>query len=130
MRPAAIMIFVCCTTSAIRLLGTGAEEKPGDAERGRVVFNQCVVCHSERAGDVPNPGPDLRGVVGRPAGSVSGFRYSRALRNARRPWTETALDAFIADPQAAVPGNTMPFPGLPLPTDRRDLIAYIKTYNP
>ena len=126
MRPTAIMMFLCCTTGAIRLLGTGAEEKRGDAERGRVVFNQCVVCHSERAGDVPNPGPDLRGVVGRPAGSVPGFRYSRALRNARRPWTETTLDAFIADPQAAVPGNTMPFPGIVEETQRRDLIAYLK----
>ena len=105
----------------------GAEMKPGDAERGRVVFNQCVVCHSSSPQDVPNPGPDLRGMVGRPAGSVPGFRYSRALRNARRSWTDATLDSFIADPQAAVPGNTMPFPGLPEETDRRNLIAYLKT---
>ena len=127
MRPTAIMMFLCCTTGAIRLLGAGGEGKPGDAERGRVVFSQCVVCHSTSAtAEVPNPGPDLRGVAGRPAGSVPGFRYSRALRNARRPWTETTLDAFIADPQAAVPGNTMPFPGIVEETQRRDLIAYLK----
>ena len=124
MRPTAIMMLVGCTAGAIRLVG--ADAKPGDAERGRVVFNQCVVCHSTNPQDVPNPGPDLHGVVGRPAGSVPGFRYSRALRNARRSWKETTLDAFIADPQAAVPGNNMPFPGIVEETQRRDLIAYLK----
>ena len=125
MRPTAIMMLAGCITGAIPLAGVDAI--PADAGRGRVVFNQCVVCHSTNPQDVPNPGPDLRGVIGRPAGSLPGFRYSRALRNARRSWTETTLDAFIADPQAAVPGNTMPFPGIVEETQRRDLIAYLKT---
>jgi len=114
---------------AIRLFGADAvaAEKPGAAERGLVVFNQCAVCHGEQAADVPNPGPDLRGIVGRPPGRVSGYRYSRALRNTRSAWTDVTLDAFIADPQAAVPGNTMPFPGIADETERRDLIAYLKT---
>ena len=128
MRPTATTLFLlCCGTGALRLLGAKAAEKPADAQSGLVVFNQCVVCHSERAADVPNPGPDLRGIVGRAAGSVPGYRYSRALRNARRSWTDFTLDAFIADPQAAVPGNTMPFHGIADETQRRDLIAYLKT---
>ena len=125
MRSTAILLLVFCATAAIRL--TGAEEKPGDPGRGRVIFNQCVACHVPNPADVPNPGPDLRGVIGRPAGSVPGYRYSRALRNARRTWTGMAMDAFLADPQAAVPGNTMPFPGIPDENQRRDLIAYLKT---
>jgi len=118
-----------CGAGVLRLTGTDRETatETGDAIRGREVFNQCMVCHSERATDVPNPGPDLRGIVGRPAGSVPGYRYSRALRNARRSWTDFTLDAFIADPQAALPGNTMPFPGIADETERRDLIAYLKT---
>lgn len=121
----AILRLVFCAAAAIRL--TGAEGMPGDPGRGRVIFNQCAACHTPDPADVPNPGPDLRGVIGRPAGSVPGYRYSRALRNARRTWTETTIDPFLADPQAAVPGNTMPFPGIPDASQRRDLIAYLKT---
>jgi len=125
MRPTAVMILVFCTTAAVR--SSGADQKRGDVERGRVVFNQCVVCHGKSATpEVPNPGPDLRGVIGRAAGSVPGYRYSRALRNARRTWTEATLDTFLADPQAALPGNTMPFPGVTEETQRRDLIAYLE----
>ncbi len=128
MRTTATTLFLlCCGTGALRLFGAKAVGKTGDAENGSVVFNQCVVCHSERVADVPNPGPDLRGIVGRAAGSVPGYRYSRALRNAQRSWTDFTLDAFIADPQAAVPGNTMAFPGIADETQRRDLIAHLRT---
>lgn len=101
----------------------------GDADRGRKVFAVCAACHREASAEVPNPGPDLRGVVGRPAGSVPGFRYSRALRNAKRTWNDETLFAFLGDPQAAIPGNTMPFPGLPDEAQRRDVIAYLKTFK-
>ena len=94
-------------------------------ENGRKQFAACAACH---ATDQPTPtGPDLRGVVGRKAGTVPGFRYSRALQKAKLTWDDAKLDAFIADPQVAVPGNTMPFPGLPDLEARRDLIAYLKT---
>ena len=111
-------------------IGTAAAQagEQASAERGRTVFGQCAVCHAP-TGDVPNPGPPLKGLIGRAAGSVRGFRYSRAMRNARRVWTEATLDAYLADPQAAVPGNTMPFPGLPDAAQRRDLIAYLETLH-
>lgn len=108
-----------------------AEPAPviGNIDNGRKVFAVCAACHREASAEVPNPGPDLRGVFGRAAGTVPGFRYSRALRNAKRTWNEATLSAYLADPQAAVPGNTMPFPGLPDETQRRDLIAYLKTFK-
>ena len=127
---ATLIVLLSCGAGALRLMGAGQEAAnvSGDSIRGREVFiSQCIVCHSERATDVPNPGPDLRGIFGQPAGSVPGYRYSRALRNARRSWTDLTLDAFIADPQAALPGNTMPFPGIVEEAQRRDLIAYLKT---
>ena len=97
-------------------------------ENGRKVFATCAACHEP---SLPTrTGPDLRGVVGRKIGTVPGFRYSRAMKNARIVWDETTLDAYLAEPQEMLPGNAMPFPGLPLPADRRDLIAYLKTYNP
>jgi len=128
MRQTVVTAFLFCALGGARLAGADPDEKSAIVERGRVVFGQCVVCHGERAADdVPNPGPDLRGIVGRPTGSVPGYRYSRALRNAKRVWTEVRLDEFIADPQTALPGNTMPFHGIADETQRRDLIAYLKT---
>lgn len=108
---------------------TEAEPPAGDAERGRAVFAACLACHREASADVPNPGPNLQGVFGRAAGTVPGFRYSRALRNAKRTWNEDTLSAFLADPQATLPGNTMPFPGLPDEVQLRDVIAYLKTFK-
>jgi cytochrome c len=66
-------------------------------------------------------------LIGRKAGSVPGFRYSRALKNANLVWNDATLDAYLAEPQTAVPGNTMPFPGLPDAMQRFALIAYLKT---
>ncbi len=110
-------------------LAVVAAAEPADSksvERGRAVFAACAVCHAATTA-VPNPGPDLRGVVGRRAGTLPGFRFSRAMREANRTWTEETLLEFLEDPQAAVPGNVMPFPGVPDEAPRRDLIAYLKT---
>lgn len=49
------------------------------------------------------------------------------MKRARLVWTESALDAYLRDPQAKVPGNAMPFAGLPDARARRDLIAFLKT---
>jgi cytochrome c len=122
-----LMLILCVAGIAGAATGASPSSASVDVERGRKVFAVCAACHREPAAELPNPGPDLRGVLDRPAGTVPGFRYSRALRNAKRTWSEGALDAFIADPQLAVPGNTMPFPGLPDEAQRRELIAYLKT---
>jgi len=96
-----------------------------NSENGRKLFATCAVCHAPN--QVTSTGPDLRGVVGRKSGSVPGFRYSRALKNTKFIWNEVRLDAYLAEPQVAIPGNAMPFPGLPEATERQDLIAYLKT---
>lgn len=97
---------------------------PG-VEQGRRIYATCLACH---AADATGPaGPDLRGVFGRKAGTLPGYRFSRALRNSRIVWDTDTLDAFLSDPQAAVPGNLMPFPGLPDEEARRGLIAFLRT---
>lgn len=84
-------------------------------------FAVCAACHGSTA--VTNPGPDLRGIIGRSAGKAPGYRYSRALRNSGLVWTPATLDAFLADPQAVVPGTTMPFAGEPDAAVRAEIIA-------
>lgn len=84
-------------------------------------FAACAACHGAAA--AANPGPDLRGVLGRPAGRAPGYRYSRAMRTARIVWDAATLDAFIANPQAVVPGTTMPYAGEPDAERRAQIIA-------
>ena len=103
------------------------DERAPNLEQGRKVYDSCLACHA--AAPTGPMGPDLRGVVGRRAGELPGFRYSRALRNSRIVWNEATLGAFLTDPQSTVPGNLMPYPGLPDETARRDLIAFLKTLH-
>jgi len=58
---------------------------------------------------------------------VPGFRYSSAMKSSNIVWDEKSLDAFLTAPQKAVPGNTMPFAGIPNEQERTDLIAYLET---
>jgi cytochrome c len=97
----------------------------GDAAKGEQDFVMCAICHAK---DKTNGiGPGLSGVVGRHAGSEPGFGYSPAMKNSNIVWDEKSLNAFIMAPQSAVPGNTMPFPGIPDPAQRSNLIAYLET---
>ena len=96
-----------------------------DAAAGKAVFSQCTACHSTDGSN--GTGPSLQGIAGRKAGSFPGFRYSRAMKNAGRNWDAASLDTYIANPQAAVPGNLMPFSGVADAKQRADLIAYLLT---
>lgn len=102
-----------------------------DAARGERVFQRCYACHSVEAGENKLPGPNLRGVLGRRAGSLPGFRYSPAMIEAGTRgglvWTRQTLDQFLADPERVVPGTEMGLPaGLANPDDRRDVIDFIE----
>ena len=88
-------------------------------------FGQCAVCHSTDGSN--GTGPTLKGVVGRKAGSVAGFRYSRAMRAAGIVWDEDTLDRYLRSPQDTVPGNIMPFSGVPESAQRAAVIAYLRT---
>ena len=101
--------------------GTGWAQ---DVETGKQAFAACAPCH---APDQNGVGPKLGGVLNRPAGSVEGFRYSRAMKNSRIVWDEKSLDAYLAEPQTSVPGNLMPFSGITDAQKRSDLVAYLAT---
>jgi cytochrome c len=66
-----------------------------------------------------------KGVVGRVAGTVPGYNYSPALRNAKIVWTQENLDKRPTSPQAFIPGTKM-FYEVKNPQDRADLIAFLK----
>ena len=111
--------------AAAAVLAAGAARADGDAARGEKRFEECATCHSTERG-VNNVGPSLFGVLGRKAGEIADFRYSPAMRTSGITWSAQTLDKFIADPQQEVPGNRMPFAGMPDAGDRADLIAYLQ----
>ena len=94
-----------------------------DVAVGKQAYAQCAACHSIDGSH--GVGPSLQGVIGRQAGSAPGFRFSRAMKGAGYPWDAKTLDAYIANPQGAVPGNVMPYAGLADARQRADLIAYL-----
>ena len=96
----------------------------GDAAKGKAIFSRCSGCHALTGKSVA--GPSLAGVVGRKAGADAGFHYSKAMKASGTVWTEAKLDAFLAAPAKALPGTSM-FVSVPNPTERADLIAYLKT---
>ena len=98
----------------------------GDAAKGEKVFAQCKACHVAEPG-VNRVGPSLHGVVGRTAGTVAGFNYSKANKESGVTWNEDVLFTYLEAPQKFMPGTRMAFAGLKNPQDRADVIAYLKT---
>jgi cytochrome c len=96
-----------------------------DAGHGEQLFVECAACHTLEKG-VHNVGPSLAGIFQRKSGSYDDYRYSPAMKRANITWTPQELEKFIADPQAVVPANRMPYAGMPNATDRADLIAYLQ----
>jgi cytochrome c2 len=75
----------------------------------------------------PPFGPHLRGVYGRPAGTVEEFQYSITFLKTLKgmEWNDAALDVWITNPQAWVPGVYM-FYKQPDREIRRKIIEYLK----
>jgi len=116
--------------SAVTVWRSPAGADPAQGER---VFQRCFACHSVVAGEDKLPGPNLRGVVGRRAGTQPGFRFSPVLIEAGARglvWTRATLDAYLADPERFLPGTEMAMPGLREPVDRRDVIDYLEKSDP
>ena len=96
-------------------------DAPPDQAAGQTLFAEhCAGCHAVGRG-----APSLAGVFGRPAAALASYPYSAALSRSHLTWTAAALDAWLRDPQADVPGAAM---GLRVPGSqaRRDIIAYLK----
>lgn len=98
-------------------------------EKGMASAKKCAACHNFAEGAGAKVGPDLYGIVDRPVASVAGFGYSAALKAKGGEWTPQALNAFLTNPKAAVPGTAMAFAGIGKDTERADLIAYLNSLS-
>ncbi len=96
----------------------------GDPERGRSAYvSTCGGCHSIQQNRI---GPRHKGLIGRQAGSESGYSYSKALREADFTWDEARLRRWLSNPRAMVPGTKMAV-RVSDPQRRADIAAYLAT---
>jgi cytochrome c len=103
-------------------VGFAAEPAAGE----KVFKTKCALCHTIEPGK-NKIGPSLAGIVGRPSGSIAGFKYSPANLAAKVTWDEATLDKYLINPKAMIPGTIMTFPGDKNDAERGDLIAYLDT---
>ena len=122
----ASQLLDCFVASLLAMTIAASPALAADAAHGKVVFQTCAACHSEKPDAI---GPSLRGVYGRNSAALPGFRYSSAMTRAGLTWDDANLKAYIKDPQAKVKGNRMPFGGLSSDADIDDVIAYLKDYK-
>jgi cytochrome c2 len=107
-------------------LVTSAAMAEGDPLAGKRVFAKCAICHTAEPGK-NKIGPSLFNLIGRPAGSASGYTYSQAMHDLNKIWDTAVLDEYLAAPKAMVPGTKMTFPGIANKQERDDIIAFLGT---
>jgi cytochrome c len=100
----------------------------GDAKAGEKVFRKCKSCHYVDQ-EKNKTGPHLVNIIGRAAGSVDGFKYSKAMKDSGLTWDEATLAGFLKGPKAYLKGTKMAFSGLSKDKEIDDLIAYLKAPN-
>lgn len=145
MRLAGTLIAVAAILGFSADPGAAQGAAGGDAAKGEIVFKKCMICHRVGEGAKNMVGPVLNNVIGRKAGTADGFSYSPLNKHSGENglvWDEEKIFAYLPDPNAFLKkfltdaGKPDLATGLTKMTfrlapeqDRRDVIAYLKTFS-
>ena len=99
-----------------------------DIAAGERSWNKCRACHQLGETAKNGVGPQLNGLFGRVSGTVEGYSYSPANKNAAITWDEAVFAEYIKDPKAKIPGTKMVFAGIKNEKEVVDLTAYLKQF--
>ena len=99
----------------------------GDLGHGEKVFKKCTACHQIASDGKNMIGPNLWSVIGRTAGSVSDYKYSKAMIAYGKEWTYEEMNSYLIKPQAYVKGTKMAFAGLRKEKDRASVILFMNS---
>ena len=99
----------------------------GDIAHGEKVFKKCSACHMIAAGGKNMIGPNLWSVIGRQAGIVSDYKYSKAMIAYGKKWSFEEMNSYLVKPQAYIKGTKMAFAGLRKEKDRASVILYMNS---
>ena len=98
-------------------------DDPGELEFQR----KCSVCHTLVEDGANRAGPTLFKVFGRKAGTLPGYKYSKALLDSEIVWDEVTIGQLFSEgPDKVVPGTKMPIQRLKRIERRDDLIRFLK----
>lgn len=100
-----------------------------DVDAGEKSFRKCTPCHSIGPDAANKLGPVLNGLEGRKSGTIEGYNYTEANKNASIVWNDSSFSEYIFDPRARIPNTKMIFPGIKSEKERGDLWAYIKRFD-
>jgi len=95
------------------------------ASDGAAVFKKCAACHSIAKDGGNKIGPALWGTLGRKAGSVADYKYSKGMIAYAKAWSVEEMDGFLLKPKDWVKGTKMSFAGLKNSKDRAAIILYM-----
>ena len=96
-----------------------------NAAEGAKIFKKCAACHSITEGGANKIGPALWGVLGRPAGTIQGYKYSKAMAAHGKNWSFEEMNGFLIKPKDWIKGTKMSFAGLKKAKDRASVILYM-----
>ncbi|MEO0543870.1 MAG: c-type cytochrome [Pseudomonadota bacterium] len=122
--------FLKALSAGACLLGTVSFSHAMDPAAGKTVYKKCAACHAVGDGAANKVGPQLNDIFGRAAGSVDGFKYSKAMMNSGIVWEEENLAEYLAAPRKFLKGTRMAFAGLKKEEDIANVLAYLKTFDP
>ena len=89
-RAGALLIQVLVTSSTALAAG--------DPTAGEKAYaSHCAVCHATTPGE-NKIGPSLADIVGSKSGTVPGFNFSTAMKEANVTWDDANLDKYLANP--------------------------------
>ena len=101
-----------------------------DLAAGEQSFKKCLPCHAVGEDARNKVGPLLNGLEGRRSGTIEGFSYTEANKNAAITWNEESFKDYIKDPRAKIPGTKMIFAGIKNEKEQTDLWAYMRQFGP
>ena len=96
-----------------------------NAADGAKIFKKCAACHSIAQGGANKIGPALWGVIGRKAGGVTDYKYSKAMAAYGKAWSFEEMNGFLIKPKEWIKGTKMSFAGLKNAKERAAVILYM-----
>ena len=115
------------TTKVVEAVDIKAILAMGDLGHGEKVFKKCTACHQIASDGKNMIGTNLWSVIGRTAGSVNDYKYSKAMIAYGKEWTFEEMNSYLIKPQAYVKGTKMAFAGLRKEKDRASVILFMNS---